>query len=72
MSKVGEIIMGASNLIVKSEEIEILSKERMEICNKCPFKVKQLGLDVCEKCGCILKLKTRSVESKCPENKWIR
>ena len=42
-------------------------KERMEICNSCPFK----GDDQrCGKCGCFLPAKTRVKKSTCPIGKW--
>ena len=42
-------------------------KERMEICNSCPFK----GDDQrCGKCGCFLPAKTRVKKSSCPIGRW--
>ena len=42
-------------------------KERMEICNKCPFKSEQ---GRCNKCGCVLAAKTRIAKSSCPIGLW--
>jgi len=42
-------------------------KERMDICNSCPFK----GDDNrCGKCGCFLPAKTRVKKSSCPISRW--
>ena len=42
-------------------------KERMEICNSCPFK----GDDQrCGKCGCFLPAKTRVKKATCPIGRW--
>ena len=42
-------------------------KERMEICNSCPFK----GDDQrCGRCGCFLPAKTRVKKSTCPIGAW--
>lgn len=39
--------------------------QRLEICEKCN-KNKN---GICEKCGCVVKAKTKS-DSQCPLNKW--
>lgn len=49
---------------VELKNYKIYSK-RMEICNNCEFNKN----GICEKCGCILKAKTKS-DSKCPLEKW--
>lgn len=42
-------------------------KERMEVCNSCPFK----GDDGrCGKCGCVLAAKTRVKKATCPIGRW--
>lgn len=70
MSKIKEIIEGWTNKIFTNEQVEILSNERMEICNQCPHKIKMLSVDVCELCMCPLSAKTRSPESDCAIHKW--
>lgn len=40
--------------------------ERLEICSKCDH----YGGWVCNKCGCILAIKTRIPIAECPINKW--
>jgi hypothetical protein len=44
-----------------------MSEDRMKVYNKCPFRSKQ---NVCKKCGCYLPAKTKSINEKCPINKW--
>ena len=67
MSKLQEIYNGWKNLIFPSEESEILAIKRAEICAKCPSNIK----NTCTLCECYLPAKVRSVDSKCPNNKWI-
>jgi hypothetical protein len=73
--KIKEIVEGWTNLAFSSDEkIENMSRERMKICNACDListKHKTKRPDVhCTECGCTLAAKTRSVDSKCPINKW--
>ncbi len=42
-------------------------KERMNVCNKCPFKSDN---GRCGKCGCVLAAKTRVKKSTCPIGLW--
>lgn len=42
-------------------------KDRMSICNTCPFKSDD---GRCGKCGCVLAAKTRVKKSSCPINRW--
>lgn len=65
-----KIISGFKNLIIKDEEIEKLSKERMDICNECPFLQNIAGVKICGWCLCVLEAKTRSKESECPIGNW--
>ena len=41
--------------------------ERMNICRQCEHKQGPL----CGVCGCVLKAKTKSEDSECPEGKWL-
>jgi hypothetical protein len=50
-----------------SEEV---STERTSICNACPEKVSTLGIDRCQVCNCLIKLKTKLTHTKCPIDKW--
>lgn len=70
-NKLTEIIEGWKNVVFTDAEIELLSDERMKICNGCPHKeINLLNIDICGLCHCPLIAKTRSPESKCPESKW--
>lgn len=40
--------------------------ERYHICQKCEFN----KLSICQKCGCVLKAKTKSEDAECPVGKW--
>jgi len=44
-------------------------KSRKAICLACEFK-KNVGVDLCSKCGCIIEGKIRLKSSACPINKW--
>ena len=61
-----EIFEGFKNSIFKNEQVEKISEKRLKICFECPFR----NENRCGKCGCFLNTKTRSLKSKCPENKW--
>lgn len=73
------IINGYWNMLFPKPSIEKLAKYRMSICNTCPhkgyyyftlFKFKLWKISKCNRCGCVLNAKTRSLEAKCPINKW--
>jgi hypothetical protein len=61
-----EIIEGWGNYIFPDPEVEKIAKERALICSECPNN----KLGICSECGCPLISKTRSINSKCPINKW--
>lgn len=42
-------------------------QERMAICKKCVFLKK---FDRCEKCGCLMQIKTKIPSMSCPIDKW--
>jgi hypothetical protein len=46
----------------------ILAKERLSICKKCPELIKLTTQ--CKKCGCVMKLKTKLEQAVCPIGKW--
>jgi hypothetical protein len=61
----------------KNDFVEVVSKERMSVCNSCPELDKTgdncmvpLTQPCCSVCGCSLGLKTRSLSSACDLNKW--
>jgi len=66
MSKLEEIYSGWKNLI--TDEFKETAEERAKICAVCPKNI----LNVCSSCGCPLSAKTRSPNTKCPENLWIK
>lgn len=64
-----KIFDGIKNHIQGSQEE--LSATRMEICNSCEHKKpSEIIGDRCGLCGCVLKFKTKSVDSTCPDGKW--
>lgn len=68
-----KILQGIKNTVIKKNEVEHISKKRMNICDVCPSKSLDCGKLIkacCSECGCSLEFKTRSLESKCPLNKW--
>jgi hypothetical protein len=71
MSVLLEIIDGWKNFIFENKEVEIEAKRRITICVDCEFFTSR---NTCEKCGCYMPFKTRSLKSKCalpePLKKW--
>lgn len=72
-----QIIEGLKNNTFKKDDIEALSEYRVNICKTCPhYDTVGTGCLIpgtqpcCSNCGCSLKLKTRSLSSKCPLDKW--
>lgn len=75
LHKTSNIIEGYSNLIITSEEVEILAKKRFEICIKCDNKKPLIVINgiqhyVCSKCSCPLDAKLRAKDEVCPIGKW--
>lgn len=71
------ILDAVKNYVARNSEVEALAATRMDICNECPLldlkgsKCFAPGTQpCCGSCGCSLKLKTRSIDSSCPEGKW--
>lgn len=52
----------------KARSEESLQKERMAICESCPFFISLTRQ--CKKCGCFMDAKTKLADATCPENKW--
>lgn len=75
------ILTGWKNFIDKSEVVEEKAKERAAICAACPYAkqgklltfvkdtLKEVQGAYCEKCGCPLSAKIRSIDI-CPIDKW--
>lgn len=72
---VAGILEGVKNNVYPKEElkgmIETVSAERMSICDECENKGSNILGAFCKACGCNLKLKTKSLHSKCPIDKWL-
>lgn len=63
------ILIGWFDSIFKRNEK--LSKDRMEICNRCNSKTRiTKNVCICDLCGCVLDSKTRVKDEKCDLNKW--
>jgi len=59
--------------ILDGEEVKCSpekTKERNEICAKCPKLQELLGRRQCGECGCFLDLKVTLEKAKCPISKW--
>jgi hypothetical protein len=65
-SKFFDIVEGWKNYVFKSEHAEKVAKARASICSTCEHNAGKR----CGKCGCVLSAKVRSMNSKCPINKW--
>ena len=63
------IMEGVTNLVFRNKFIEDVAKERLAICNTCEHKGDDCeipGTGPCSgACGCILKVKVRSLSSEC-------
>ena len=80
-----QIYEGWKNKLVPSKllkkQIEEVSQERMDICNRCAFNSENRKLnknystvrpDVhCTSCGCTLSAKTACLSCRCPKNFWM-
>jgi hypothetical protein len=70
MNKLTEITKAWWNVATAGQDIKSLAKERMAVCQKCPFQQVMLGVEVCGVCHCPLLGKTHSPEKSCPKSKW--
>lgn len=77
----GQILEGVKNNLFKKEDVEEIAQTRLKICYACEtFDLEGKGCMVpgtqpcCNQdkggCGCSLSLKTRSLSSSCPLDKW--
>lgn len=80
MINFGQIYEGWRNKLVPpadmKQTIQQVSKERLSICDKCPFHSKNhktpLRPDAhCVDCGCNLEAKTACLSCSCPQDKWM-
>lgn len=75
-------IKGIGNLFNSDQRVsEEVTKTRREFCRNCEFATKNQKLinheckgltnySQCQKCACIISLKTLSKNETCPQNKW--
>lgn len=56
--------------IINPDADQQLIDNRLNICKGCPFLTKIVGIDQCEKCSCLISLKAKLKDEKCPEGKW--
>ena len=76
---VGQIYEGWKNKLLPDadmvEQIELVSAERMAICDACPNHSnnhKHVRPDAhCVSCGCTLSAKTKCLSCECPIHKWL-
>lgn len=47
---------------------ESKANQRLEICKECPFYIKLTHQ--CQKCGCIMNVKTKLLHASCPIGRW--
>ena len=47
-----------------------LANFRLDICNKCEYRVSTKLGDICDLCGCILESKSRVLDEHCELEKW--
>lgn len=47
-----------------------LANIRLNICNKCEYKLDTYLGNICSRCGCVLDAKTRVDNEICDMNKW--
>lgn len=69
IDKFNEIVSGWKNYIFKNKEIENIAKERLKTCLSCD---KITLKNKCSVCGCYVPAKVRSLNSKCPNKKWLK
>lgn len=82
--KLTEIARGWANFLIQPNDVQALAKERLSICDACPFKKQLTSLGaviistlndqastfLCSKCGCPLAAKSVNPGSECPLGKW--
>jgi hypothetical protein len=75
------ILEGAYNSIFIKRWVESVAKDRIKVCNNCPFQSENATKegyvthrpDVhCTDCGCNLHMKTRCMDCECPKQLWLK
>ena len=67
MDNILDIIKAYKTFLSPEDKNKEVGKLRMDICKGCPY-LNSLGL--CDMCGCVMKVKTMTLTSNCPINKW--
>lgn len=73
MKTLPEILEGVKNYTFIDQEVEETAMKRLEICNPCESNSTPSKITItstCTSCGCLLQLKSRGKNSKCPKDKW--
>lgn len=80
MINFGQIYEGWRNKLIPPADmkdmIQQVSKERVTICNDCPFHSKNHNTPLrpdahCTDCGCNLEAKSACLSCSCPQDKWL-
>lgn len=66
MEEISNIIDGWKNIIFPTKESKELAFNRAKECSKCPKN----KLGICTACGCPIIAAIRSIDKKCPLDKW--
>ena len=49
---------------------EELQQERLSICKNCSNFKPRITINICDVCGCVLRMKIAIKQLKCPKGKW--
>lgn len=72
MNKIKEIIISYSNALNPNDDEKKLAEERLQVCLGCEHWNNSGLVDICNKCGCLTKVKVFSPVNSCPESKWSK
>jgi ribosomal protein L37AE/L43A len=50
--------------------LKVQAEARRKVCDSCDQKRTSFGVDLCNKCGCVITFKVKLRESVCPLHKW--
>ena len=68
-----QIAAGTTNYLrlqlnIADKDVENVQRKRNSVCIHCPYR--DPDLNVCTACGCLLAIKTRSMEASCIKGFW--
>lgn len=63
------ISIALKNFMAGKRLDESAVEERRNKCNSCELKSKFI-VDYCDKCKCVIALKTKAIEERCPIGQW--